>query len=268
MTFTTLPFLIAFMAGLLCMRPLDIYAINAWNHGTEQTDPWRSTRTTLSTVQRVTVIWTHVRDWCAELTAHPLLTQLITSEVGAVGNIKQLIQDEADNRKAIAAARAPITKLKKEGRQLNALEKPTPEQTTRFTALLKELDPLEASLEALEEKQEEIAAQLVIARRLQDDERKGLHADHIIIIPGEDHVEDQAATLGEVMQAMAYQAFRATGRSDRPRTFCPRASPRTSSPRSAGWSSCRPSRLAPPRAPRNRAACWSATNGIPRSSTG
>jgi len=74
-------------------------------------------------------------------------------------NIKQLIQDEADTKAAVA-------KLKKEGRALNAIAaaERTPEQAARFTAVFTELD-------ALEEKQEAIAADLVIARRLQDDER-------------------------------------------------------------------------------------------------
>ncbi len=223
MRFTTLPFLIAFMAGLLCMRPLDIYAINAWNHGTEQTDPWRWTRSNLSPVQRLIALSTRARAWIGELTAHPLLTQLITSEVGAVGNIKQLIQDEADNKKALAAAAAPIRKLKKEFRELNAVEKPTPEQTARFAAILTELDPLEASFDALEEKQASLAADMVIARRMQDDERHGLKADHIV--PGKDHVDDKVATLGEVMQAMAYQGLRATGRSDRAANILPQGVP-------------------------------------------
>lgn len=42
MTFTTLPFLIAFMAGLCGMAALDIYAVNAWNVGTLKLEPWRA----------------------------------------------------------------------------------------------------------------------------------------------------------------------------------------------------------------------------------
>ena len=73
-------------------------------------------------------------------------------------NIKQLIQDEADNRAAQA-------KVKKEGRDLMALKEPTAEQKARLEAVMTELT-------ALEEKGEEIAANLARARRLQDDERR------------------------------------------------------------------------------------------------
>ncbi len=80
-------------------------------------------------------------------------------ETAPMRNIKQLIQDEADTKAAIA-------KLKKEGRGLNAIvEKDrTPEQVARFAAVFTELD-------ALDEKAETTAAALVVARRLQDDER-------------------------------------------------------------------------------------------------
>jgi HK97 family phage major capsid protein len=89
--------------------------------------------------------------------------------------IKQLIQDEADTKAAIA-------KLKKEGRALNAIEGTarTPEQAARFTALFTELD-------ALEDKAETIAAELVIARRLQEDER----AEGARIVPGIDHASEK-----------------------------------------------------------------------------
>ncbi len=91
-------------------------------------------------------------------------------------NIKQLLQDEADNKKAVA-------KLKKEGRALNAIadKDRTPEQTARFTALFAELD-------ALDDQAETIAASLVIARRLQDEERHSGTA----IVPGVDHASEKA----------------------------------------------------------------------------
>jgi HK97 family phage major capsid protein len=122
-----------------------------------------------------------------------------------VKNIKQLIQDDADNRKAIAT-------LKKEGRALNAIpataiaatattaevKARTPEQVARFTAVFAELD-------ALEEKQDTLAAELVIARRLQEDER-ALGAAIPAVTVGVDHATEQPVTLGEIMQAMAYEA--------------------------------------------------------------
>lgn len=141
---TTLPFVFAFMAGLLAMPALNIYAINARNHGTEQTEPWRSTLS-LPAIQQLVAIGTRVREWFAELTHVPLLT----SEVGAVGNIKQLIQNEADIKAAMRA-------LKQEGRKLDG--------GARLTQVLSELT-------ALEQRDDDNAAALVIARRLQEDER-------------------------------------------------------------------------------------------------
>jgi len=152
MRFTTLPFLLAFMAGLWAM-PLDIYDIHARNHGTEQTEPWRSRLSTLPAVQHLVAVGTRVREWCAALTEVPL----VASEVGAVGSIKQLLQDEADHKKAIAA-------LKKEGRTLNAVATPTAEQTTRLDAVFAEMGDLEDKLEANAIAQKR-------AKLLQDDER-------------------------------------------------------------------------------------------------
>lgn len=73
-------------------------------------------------------------------------------------NIKELLQAEADTKAAVA-------KLKKEGRILAALKEPTEEQKARLTAILSK------DLTELEEQAETIAADLAIARRLQDDER-------------------------------------------------------------------------------------------------
>lgn len=195
MRFTTLPFLFAFMAGVLAMPALDIYAINAWNHGTEQTEPWRSKLSTLPAVQHLVAVATRVREWLTELTDVPLLT----SQIGAVGKINELIQAEKENAAAIA-------KLKKEGRALNAIpatatpatattpevKARTPEQAARFTAIFTELD-------ALEETQAEIAAELVIAHRLQEAER---HAPTITL--GANHTTEKPIGLGQFLQGIAY----------------------------------------------------------------
>lgn len=108
----------------------------------------------------------------------------------AVGSIKQLIQDEADGNAAIVKAKVPIATLKKEGRTLNAIAAAarTPAQVARFAAVFAELDPLEDQLALLEEKQAETAAALVVARRLQADER----ASVITIVPGTDHATEKA----------------------------------------------------------------------------
>jgi len=206
MRFTTLPFLLAMVLALANM-PTDIYQICAWNHGTEKTEPWRAKRPATSTGERLVAVATRVRAWFAELAAVPRLNYILTSEVGAVGNIKQLIQDEADTKRAIAT-------LKKEGRTLNAIPAApiaatattaevkgrTPEQAARFTAIFAELDALEDKLEAN-------AAELVIARRLQEDERAlGAAIPATQITGGDDNATKQPVTLGEIMQAMAYEA--------------------------------------------------------------
>ncbi len=80
-------------------------------------------------------------------------------------NLKQLIQAEIDGKAAIARA-------KREGRDLMAVADRTPEQAARLDAVFKDLD-------ALEEKQASIEADLARARRLQQEERA----------QGERHVE-------------------------------------------------------------------------------
>ena len=201
MRFTTLPFLFAMVLALANM-PTDIYQICAWNHGTEKTEPWRATRPATSTGARLVAVATRVRAWVAELAAVPRVHYILTSEVGAVGNIKQLIQDEADTKRAIAT-------LKKEGRTLNAIPAAaiaatattpevkgrTPEHVARFTAVFAELDALEDKLEAT-------AAELVIARRLQEDERAEGR-----LVPGVDHASEKV--WGPTLHSDATPAMKA-----------------------------------------------------------
>jgi len=194
MRFTTLPYLLAMVLAIAHM-PTDIYKICKWNHGTEQTEPWRSKLSTAPVVERLVAASTRVREWLAELTDVPQLARL-ASEVGAVGNIKQLIQDETETK-------AAIRKAKKEGRDLSALKERTPEQTARYDAIFTELD-------ALDEKLETIQADLVKARRLQDVERASGDPDRIEL--GPDHATERPwKNLGEQMQAIAYASGRFPG---------------------------------------------------------
>jgi HK97 family phage major capsid protein len=201
MKFTVLPFLLAMVVAIANM-PTDIYQINAWNHGTEQTEPWRAKLSTLPAVQQLVLLSTRLRAWGADLLNAPTWGHL-ASEVGAVGNIKQLLQDESDNKAAIRKAKA-------EGRTLAALKERTPEQATRFDAVFGELDGLEAKAETIE-------TELKQARRLQDEER----AEGAKLEVGKNLAEEKPATLGEVMQAMAYQQFASTGRRDRAAIILP-----------------------------------------------
>ncbi len=89
-------------------------------------------------------------------------------------NIRQLIQDEAETKAAIA-------KAKKDGRELMAVATRTPEQETKLAAVFAELDTLEAKADGIQD-------ELVKARRLQDEERAAgatvqMGADHAVERP-------------------------------------------------------------------------------------
>lgn len=118
--------------------------------------------------------------------------------------LKQLIQAEIDGKAAIA-------KAKKEARELFAVDARTPEQEASLKAALSALD-------ALEDKQAEIEANLATARRLQDEERRQGTPN---IEVGADRALDKPVTLGETLQAMAYNQFMVTGRSDRAAQILP-----------------------------------------------
>ena len=97
---TVLPWLLALIVAI-AHTPTDIFQINAWNVGTAKTEPWRSKTSGVMTrsAQHGRVLVARLLAWgdaCAR--AYPRLA----SEVGAIGNIKQLIQAETDNRAAIA----------------------------------------------------------------------------------------------------------------------------------------------------------------------
>lgn len=59
--FTVLPFMVAFMAGLLTMQELDIFAVNAWRVGTVKIDAWRSRAA--GAVRRVVSMLAGVPSW-------------------------------------------------------------------------------------------------------------------------------------------------------------------------------------------------------------
>jgi HK97 family phage major capsid protein len=91
--------------------------------------------------------------------------------------LKQLIQAEIENK-------AAITKAKKEGRDLMAIEKPTAEQTARLKAISGELS-------ALDDAADEIAANLKLARQMQDDEKKSGDPNFDTIEIGKHRAEDK-----------------------------------------------------------------------------
>lgn len=116
-------------------------------------------------------------------------------------NIKQLKQAKADNE-------ALQDKLKAEGRGLMAVaaDARTAAQSERLNAIDEEL--LAAATAA-----STLSTDLARAERYAEEERKAAGAAAIEM--GKDLAADRKASLGEVMQAMAYQTLKSTGRNDR-----------------------------------------------------
>jgi HK97 family phage major capsid protein len=120
-------------------------------------------------------------------------------------SIKQIKQDEADNKADIAKYEAEANTLL----DVAAADR-TPEQTARLSEVrgkLKALDALKAT----------IAEDMATANRIADSEKA---AGTVVV--GADLATEKPATLGEVMQAMAYQKFMANGRNDRAANILPR----------------------------------------------
>lgn len=84
MTFTVLPFVVVFMAGLLALPGLDIYQINAWNVGTAKTEPWRSRAA--GVVRRIASAVNYLLGFLqspAALACAALVLALVASHLGA-----------------------------------------------------------------------------------------------------------------------------------------------------------------------------------------
>lgn len=125
--------------------------------------------------------------------------------------LKQLINDEIEAKADLAKAETAVTKAQKAGRELMSVEDNSPEQSAKIKAAFKDLSALEDTRDEIKAKLSEIQENLTIAKAFQAEEKK---ADAKIEV-GKDRAEDKPASLGEVMQAMAYQLFGSTGRRDR-----------------------------------------------------
>lgn len=148
MKFTTLPFLVAFMAGLLSLTPTDIYAINAWNHGTEKTEPWRTKLSPGHAVTRLVGMTSRIREWCSELASVPL----VTSEVGEVAvallvpgvGLKACRQRDAELRGEIAKATKDKAAIGEAAvREKRAM---TDDERAKFLAFTPTIEKLQAQL--------------------------------------------------------------------------------------------------------------------------
>lgn len=101
--------------------------------------------------------------------------------------------------------------IKAECRQLMDLASRTPEQETKLTAL-------EASLEAKGVELTSVLKDIVRLEKFKAEEIK--EAETLSV--GKNLAAEKPATMGEVMQAMGYQALKATGRGDRAANVLPK----------------------------------------------
>ena len=119
-------------------------------------------------------------------------------------------------KQAVADNEAAQAKLKAEARKIPlAASARTPEQSTR-------LDAIDTELGALADAMVPLQADLARARRYQEEDiaaGNALPATGIEV--GTDRALERKATFGEMLQAMAYRQFVATGRSDRAANILP-----------------------------------------------
>lgn len=149
----TIPIYLLALIVAIANTPTDVYQICAWNHGTEQTEPWRAKLSETPIVRRAIAIGRRVKEWCTELASVPLVAQLAGERGEAaldllapganrlLGQRKQLDQKAKDiharllalNDKAAAAVldekapqltddeRAEVTKLKGQFEEISKL---------------------------------------------------------------------------------------------------------------------------------------------------
>ena len=204
---TVQPLLLALIVGLATMG-LPVYQICRREVGTLRIDAHRQKPSAWrNAFRRAVAAWrTLFQNWLPLVaTAAVILCLAYQSDASTADgapvalsmalSLRQLIQDDAENK-------AAITKAKKEARPLFAVDVKdrTPEQTARLEAVVKELD-------AFEEAGETIAANLTLARRLQDDERGAPASPRVEL--GADHPTERpwgpavAATASPLVQAEA-----------------------------------------------------------------
>lgn len=182
MKFTTLPFLIAFMAGLLTMPGLDIYDVHAWNHGTEQIEPWRSTAAaSASPITRAVALVSRARMWCAGLVTVPLLANE-TGEAAvdllvpgasklkfyrqAAADVDRKISDNAQRGNEIDADLSTLTNTVTAAKRAM-----TPEENTQFANLRAEKATNGTFRAALLDQKADITARLQEAEAANEAER-------------------------------------------------------------------------------------------------
>lgn len=147
-------YLIALIVAI-ANTPTNVFQICAWNHGTENTEPWRAKLPDAPMVRRAVAIGTRLRAWGAELMAVPLLANergeaaidLLTA--GLAGpRLRVLQQAHADTMRELKAVRDLITK---EARVMTADER--------------------AKVKGLEAQLDDIAEELALEKKAQDRER-------------------------------------------------------------------------------------------------
>lgn len=139
MRFTLLPFLLA-MAIAVANMPTAVYQICAWNHGTEQTEPWRSKLSVTSTIQRLVAFKDRVKGWLGELVDAPVFAeQLGIVALGQnAGRIKTLLNQRAEALAEMSTAKDGIAAAKNDDEKKAAKEKFVAAQA-KFDAIVEDL---------------------------------------------------------------------------------------------------------------------------------
>lgn len=157
----TIPLFLIALIVAIANSPTNIYQINAWGHGTEETEPWRAKLSDTPLVRRVAAVGSRLRAWGAELRTIPLLANErgeITVDLLTAGlagpRLRVLTQAHADTMAELRGIRNLITT---ESRVMTAEER--------------------TKVKSLESRLDDIAEETVLEKKAQDRERAMKTAD-------------------------------------------------------------------------------------------
>jgi HK97 family phage major capsid protein len=147
-TYTVLPFLVAFMAGLVAMRALNIYDIHAWNVGTTEVDPWRSRSSGISRAAATALSWltrvfrSRTGRVCAAVCLALLVAHLASAHT-STGLLMAVVVPAATPRERREQREKLITDAGALMGANNTFE--TDEKRTQFDAHMKDIETLTAA---------------------------------------------------------------------------------------------------------------------------
>lgn len=157
----TIPLYLIALIVAIANTPTNVFQICAWNHGTENTEPWRAKLADAPLIRRVVAFGSRLRAWGAELMTIPLLANetgeaaldLLTA--GLAGpRLRVLQQAHADTMRDMKAIRDLITK---ESRVMTADER--------------------TKVKGFEQQLDDIAEETILEKKSQDRERAMRTAD-------------------------------------------------------------------------------------------